>query len=148
MMDGVRMTLGSVWSGPPGQMTRSLCFHPETIVTLQNGEKKPMRDLCLGNVLSNGSRIIGTMRIANENEETMFRFPIKSDGSSVFVTGAHYILNRNTCKYVKAKDHPDAVSTTVNPPEFSCLITHDHRICIGEHEFWDWDDDVIPDKMR
>jgi hypothetical protein len=148
MMDGVRMTLGSVWSGPPGQMTRSLCFHPETLVTLQDGEKKAMKNVCLGNVLNNGSRVIGTMCIANENEEAMFRVPIQSDGSSVLVTGAHYILNCNMGKYIRVRDHPDAVPVRDVPTEFACLITDDHKICIGDREFWDWDDDAIPDKMR
>lgn len=148
MMDGVRMTLGSVWSGPPGQMTRSLCFHPDTSIILQDGEKKAMKDLCLGNVLNNGSRVIGTMCIANVNEEALFRIPINSGLSSVLVTGAHYMLNRNTGKYIRVRDHPEAVHTSETPTEFACLIMDDHRICIGEHEFWDWDDDAIPDKMR
>ena len=148
MMDGVRMTLGSVWSGPPGQMTRSLCFHPETLVTLQDGEKKAMKNVCLGNVLNNGSRVIGTMCIANENEEAMFRVPIQSEGSSVLVTGAHYILNCNLGKYIRVRDHPDAIPVRDVPAEFACLITDDHKICIGDREFWDWDDDAIPDKMR
>lgn len=147
MMDGVRMTLGSVWSGPPGQMTRSLCFHPDTLVKLQDGEKKSMKDLCLGNVLNNGSRVIGTMCIANENEEAMFRLPIGSELSSVLVTGAHYIFNHNSGKYVRVRDHPDAIPTSVCPREFSCLITDDHKICLGDLTFWDWDDDAIPDNL-
>jgi hypothetical protein len=156
MMDGVRMTLGSVWSGPPGQMVRTLCFAPDTLVTLQGGEKKAMKDVGLGNVLSNGSRVIGTMIIANENEEALFRVPLRSDlalptvlfQSSVLVTGAHYLLNRDTGKYVKVRDHPDARPTSDAPPVFACLITDDHRICIGDREFWDWDDDAIPNNLR
>jgi hypothetical protein len=156
MMDGVRMTLGSVWSGPPGQMVRSLCFHPETSVTLQGGEKKAMKDVSLGNVLSNGSRVIGTMCIANENEEALYSVPRLSNvpsssvlfQSSVLVTGAHYLLNRDTGKYVKVRDHPDASLTSDSPPVFACLITDDHRIRIGDRDFWDWDDDAIPDKLR
>jgi len=153
MMDGVRMTLGSVWSGPPGQMVRALCFHPDTSVTLQGGEKKAMKDVGLGNVLSNGSRVIGTMCIANENEEALYSVSSAALStvlfqSSVLVTGAHYLLNRTTGKYVKVCNHPDARPTSNAPPVFACLITDDHRICIGDHEFWDWDDDAIPDKLR
>jgi hypothetical protein len=153
MMDGVRMTLGSVWSGPPGQMVRSLCFHPDTSVTLQGGEKKAMKDVGLGNVLNNGSRVIGTMCIANENEEALYSVSSAALSSvlfqsSVLVTGAHYLLNSATGKYVKVCNHPDARLTSNAPPVFACLITDDHRICIGDHEFWDWDDDAIPDKLR
>jgi len=146
MMDGVRMTLGSVWSGPPGQMTRSLCFDPDTLVTMQGGEQKPMKDVGLGNVLSNGSRVIGTMRIANENGETMFSVPTRT--KSVLVTGAHYLFNDTTGKYVRVCDHPDATSTTTTLPVFACLITDDHLICLDNLVFWDWDDDAIPDNLR
>jgi hypothetical protein len=137
-------------------MVRSLCFHPETSVTLQGGEKKAMKDVSLGNVLSNGSRVIGTMCIANENEEALYSVPRLSNvpsssvlfQSSVLVTGAHYLLNRDTGKYVKVRDHPDASLTSDSPPVFACLITDDHRIRIGDRDFWDWDDDAIPDKLR
>ena len=149
MMDGTRMTLGSIWSGPPGQMVRSLCFASETLIELKGGEKKMMKDLDLGNVLSNGSRVIGTMRISNENEESLYHVPIgETVFDSVLVTGDHYILNRETGKYVKVRDYPEAVVSSSSPSEFSCLITDDHRICIGKQTFWDWDDDMIPDGMR
>jgi hypothetical protein len=96
------------------------------------------------------------MCIANENEEAMYRVPIRENvplssvlfQSSVLVTGAHYLLNRDTGKYVKVRDHPDAISTRDTPPVFACLITDDHRICIGDREFWDWDDDAIPNNLR
>ena len=149
MMDGTRMTLGSIWSGPPGQMVRSLCFASETLIELKGGEKKMIKDLDLGNVLSNGSRVIGTMRISNENEESLYHVPIgETVFDSVLVTGDHYILNRETGKYVKVRDYPESVISSSSPSEFSCLITDDHRICIGKQTFWDWDDDMIPDGMR
>ena len=30
--------------------------------------------------------------------------------------------------------------TTETDEEYSCLITDDHKIPIGEHIFWDWED--------
>ena len=115
-----------------------------------------MKDVGLGNVLSNGSRVIGTMCIANENEEALYRVSNLSNVASssvlfqgsILVTGAHYLLNRNTGKYVKVRDHPDARPTSDAPPVFTCLITDDHRICLGDREFWDWDDDAIPNNLR
>lgn len=149
MMDGTRLTLGSIWSGPPGQMVRSLCFASETRIKLKNGDIKEMKDLDLGNVLSNGSRVIGIMRISNENEENLYHIPIgETVFDSVLVTGDHYILNIKTGKYVKVRNHPEAVVSSSCPSEFSCIITDDHRICIGKQVFWDWDDDMIPADMR
>jgi len=153
-MDGTRMTLGSIWSGPPGQMTRALCFCPNTLVVLQDGTRLPMKEVDLGHVLYDGSNVIGTMRIANENEEALYQVPTIATATTettpthVLVTGAHYLRNEVTGKYVRVCDHPDAILTNITIPVFACLITDDHHIHIDGLNFWDWDDDMIPDNLR
>ena len=41
-LDGSVKTMQSTWNGPPGQLVRALgkCFHPNTLVKLQNGNIK------------------------------------------------------------------------------------------------------------
>ena len=149
MMDGTRMTVGSVWSGPPGQMVRALCFSLDTSVTLKDGSVKKMKDVCLGDLLASGSRVIGTMRVANTHDETFFRIiPHMLNVPTVLVTGSHYVYNEHSGKYCKARNHPRAVATGIKDKEFVCLITDDHKICIEDLIFWDWDDDLIPSDMK
>jgi hypothetical protein len=53
IMDGSIKTMHSMWNGPPGDLVRSIgsCFHPETKIKLQNGEKICMKDISLGDIL-------------------------------------------------------------------------------------------------
>ncbi len=47
-------------------------------------------------------------------------------------------------KYIEVKDYEGAVEQDeVKCEWFSCLIMDDHKIHIGEKEFWDWDDFMI-----
>ena len=46
-------------------------------------------------------------------------------------------------RFVKVKDHKDSEETSEIIKEFCCLITDDHLITIGEHTFWDYEDDKV-----
>ena len=65
LLDGTVKTMQSAWNGPPGQMTRALCFHPNTKLRLKNGSYAAMKDISLGDVLKNGSEVIATLKINN-----------------------------------------------------------------------------------
>jgi hypothetical protein len=149
IMDGSIKTMQSTWNGPPGQMVRNLghCFHPKTLVKLQNGEKKYMKDVRLGDVLENGAVVNATMKVENKikGEELMVFEGAGVDGEDIYVTGSHYVLNDVTGSYVKVCDH-SSVKTQVKKRTkwFSCLITSDHTISVGKHVFWDWEDWRLP----
>jgi hypothetical protein len=145
IMDGSVKTMQSTWNGPPGQMVRNLghCFHPKTTVKLQNGEKKYMKDVRLGDVLENGAIVTATMKIDNKNKkEELMMFPgVGVDGEDIYVTGSHHVWNETTYSFVQVKNHTNVVSQSENKTDwFSCLITSDHTIKIGDRVFWDWED--------
>jgi len=118
------------------------CFRNNTLVQLKNGNFVKMKDLQLGTILKNGSVIESVMKIANVNNEPFYKFE-KKNGKNIYVTGSHYILNKNLNKYVMVKDHPEAVLTNIKENELSCLITSDHKIIIDDYIFWDWTDELI-----
>jgi len=149
IMDGSIKTMQSTWNGPPGQMVRNLghCFHPKTLVKLQNGEKKYMKDVRLGDVLENGAVVNATMKVENKikGEELMVFEGAGVDGEDIYATGSHYVLNDVTGSYVKVCDHSSAKTQVKKRTKwFSCLITSDHTISIGKHVFWDWEDWRLP----
>jgi len=122
------------------------CFHPNTLVELQNKKVKYMKDLDLGDVLKNGSIVESVMKIGNINSCIPF-YVIEGagvNGADIYVTGSHYIYDVKSKKYIpvekysKAKLVEDYITTW-----FSCLITSDHKINIGNETFWDWDDYLI-----
>ena len=164
LLDGSTKTMKSYWNGPPGEMTRDLCFHPSTKVKLANNKIVCMKDISLGDILENGSKVTAVMKIANSDKQDLYVIPKKGvNKGDIYVTANHMMYDEGKKKYVKAKDHPyaksqeliDEVGKTLfhNPSSivksewFSCLITNDHKIKIGECLFWDWEDDILREKM-
>ena len=147
VMDGSIKTMGSTWNGPPGQMVRSLgkCFDPETKVKLQNGNIKMMKDIDLGDILENGSVVESVMKIDNNRDPVPF-YIIKGRGlnkEDIYVTGSHLVFNDSTKEFCKIEDYINAEKTDRWGRWFSCLITSDHKIQIGDQVFWDWEDHFL-----
>ena len=100
VVDGSIKTMNSAWNGPSGQLVRALgnCFHPETKLRLLNGEIKCMKDICLGDVLENGSVVNVTMQIDNRDEgknkkEQIYKIERKGvNKEDIYVTGSHISL--------------------------------------------------------
>ena len=67
VLDGSIKTMNSAWSGPPGQLVKAIgsCFHPDTLVALQNGATYKMKDVPLGAELVGGGKIQSVMRLHN-----------------------------------------------------------------------------------
>lgn len=149
VLDGSNKTMVSMWHGPMGQMVQNLakpnqCFHPKTKIILENGKICFMKDVPVGSILENGSRVRSVMRIDNFGNEDLYKIVGKGVlGESIFVTGSHYIKN-NSGEFIKVQDYPGAVKQCeLFTEEFSCLITDNHKICIGDCTFWDWEDYLL-----
>lgn len=148
IMDGSLKTINSSWNGPPGQMVRALgkCFHPDTKIKLNDGTVKMMKDLNLGDVLENGVKIMATMQLENASgEEKLYKLEnMGVNGEDIYVTGKHMVYSEKERKYIYVKDLESAVEQDeVKSEWFSCLITYNHTIPIGQLIFWDWEDDEI-----
>lgn len=123
-------------SAPPKPVKRRRrCFSPDTVVKLQNGESRSMKDLELGDILVNGSVVKSTMKILNDTDP-YYRLP-----GNILVTGSHYVKDGDVFKRVK--DVECAEKTTEISRIVSCIITNDHKIPVGDFIFWDWEDNLI-----
>ena len=145
IMDGSNKTIVSLWSGPSGEIVRKIgnCFHPNTQVKLQNNEICFMKDLELGAILENGSSVESVMKINNKFNEPMYKLSCADKNTNIYVTGTHLVEYDN--KFIQVKEHPlaEIQAEDMNSKWFSCLITSDHKIPIGDYIFWDWEDDII-----
>lgn len=148
-LDGSIMTMESAWSGPPGQLVKALCFHPETKLQLNNGEIMAMKDIPLNSILQNGTRVCAVMKISNLDEngmpiEKMYKVKrrnnVNQETDDILVSGSHLIYDPNTKLFVHVKDLPTSELSEINCDILSCLITSDHTIPIGEWIFHDWED--------
>ena len=146
-MDGSIKTMNSTWNGPPGQMVRALgkCFYPETLVKLQNGDIKRMKEIDLGDILENGSIVQSIMKIDNKLEPVPL-YKIVGEGikgNDIFVTGSHLVFDKKQNKFIKVENYSEAVLSELETHYFCCLITNDHKITIGNEVFWDWEDHFV-----
>ena len=147
ILSGSITTMNSTWNGPPGQMIRALgkCFYPETSVKLKNGTIKAMKDIDLGDILENGSIVESVMKIDNKHNPIPL-YVIKGAGinkEDIYVTGSHLVLNNDTKQFIKTEDYFKAELSDKKIEWFSCLITSDHKIQIGNEMFWDWEDHFV-----
>jgi hypothetical protein len=144
VLDGSIKTMNSMWAGPNGQLVRAIgsCFHPDTIITLENGENIKMKQAPLGAELKGGGKIFAVLKIDNPKKETLYK--IKGETRDIYVTGEHFIFDKDTNKWTQVKDYKNAEKQDNLIIEyFSCLITTNRRIEIDNVLFWDWEDDEL-----
>jgi hypothetical protein len=136
VLDGNMKAMSSMWKGPPGKVMRSLgklghCFHPETLVELESGLMVQMKDIVAGERLRGGCKVRATMQI--DNAEPLMKL------GDVLVTGSHLVKYGD--KFISVSKHPDVVEQhEVQSLVYSCLITDNHQIQVGNYTFWDWED--------
>ena len=144
LIDGGIQTGTSIMAGPIGGTLRFLCFHPDTEIKMQNGEKKLMKDIRPGEILSNGSNVLAYLNIVGnktDNNNKYYKIFSEVEQSYIYVTGSHKIFDSKTNSFIPVKTYdlatvaPEVVSDNMN-----CLVTDDHLIPIGEYIFWDWED--------
>ena len=146
ILDGSIKTMGS---GYNFVSKIGKCFNPYTVVELKNGKIKYMKDLDLGDTLKNGSIVESVMKIDNKNNSIPF-YCIKGngvDGLDIYVTGSHYIYDNKSDKFIQVENYSNASLSELKSEWFSCLITSDHKIQIGNETFWDWEDYLIKYKI-
>ena len=147
ILDGSIITVQSAWDGPPGEMVQALgrCFHPETKIKLKNGNTNCIKDINLGDILENGSRVYSTMKIDNSvKKEDMYVLEGSGvDNCDIYVTGSHLVYDSSSNKFIKVKDYTKSKKCNIDTEYFNCLITSDNKIHIGSEIFWDWEDHFI-----
>jgi hypothetical protein len=157
-ISGSIMTMKSAWAGPPGQLARALCFHPDTKVELKNGSSVAMKDMPLNSILKNGARVCAVMNISNLDEngqhvEKMYAIPAGALPSvalapcprpqaelPILVSGSHLVYCPEIKRFIHVDELNEAVVTDITCDNLSCLITSDHTIAIGGWIFHDWED--------
>jgi len=135
-MDGVGSVANIIVNVGEGKINEVVCFSPQTLLTLQTNEKKKIKHIKLGDILENGSKIIGILKLTNK--DYMYKSKINKN---IYVTGKHYVQYNN--KFIYVEEHPDFNKTNKICPIVYNLITDNHVIPIQEYLFWDYNDDIL-----
>lgn len=144
-VEGSINTMNSTWNGPPGQLVRALCFHPETKIKLLDNSIVEMQDIKLNSILKNGGVVHAVMNISNLDNngkyvENLYEIKDGENKENILVSGSHLVYCSKKKDFVQVKDYKDATLSEKNTSNFSCLITSDHIIPIGKLIFHDWED--------
>jgi hypothetical protein len=144
-IEGSINTMKSTWNGPPGELVRALCFHPETKIKLNNDCIVEMQDIKLNSKLKNGAVVHAVMSISNLDDsgnyvEQLYELKDGENTENVLVSGSHLVYCSKRKDFIQVKDYENAILSEKNNSHFSCLITSDHTIPIGKWIFHDWED--------
>ena len=99
-----------------------------------------MKDTHLGDILSNGTEVYGTLQLKGSSDNPYYKIWSKEISDYIYVTGSHKIQDNLSSKFINVSECKYAVKTDIQEDLLSCLVTDDHLIPIGEHIFWDWED--------
>jgi hypothetical protein len=142
--------MNSTWSGPPGQLTRALCFHPETTIRLKDNSLVSMKDVPLNAILQNGAVVNAVMHINNLDEdgnciEALYKIQggekrCNDLDEDILVSGSHLVYDPTKKAFDHVENLNQAEKTAIQCEVFTCLITSNHTIPIGNWIFHDWED--------
>lgn len=140
IIEGSSLTARSMWRGPVGETLRTLCFSPNTLVTMNDGSRKKIKDIVIGETLENGVDVIATLKIKGGTEHCFYKIWSDSLNDYIYVTGSHKIIDPESNELIPVEVCKLAEKTNKYSDTLSCLITSNHIIPVGEFKFWDWED--------
>lgn len=120
----------------------TFCFDPDTEVTVVHKGKIPVKDVQIGDVFLNGSKVTATFSFLADGQ------PMVELPGPIHVSTNHYIQYKG--KWIRSDEHPDAKPIepwsggTERP--LICFNTNDHRIPVGDYVFLDYDETSDADK--
>ena len=108
------------------------CFDRNTVFTMNNGSKKIISEIKVGDILLNNNEITAVFKV-----ETKGSFMYYLNG--IYVSDSHKILYYE--KWITISNHPDAIKLTeYNEPYLYCLNTTKKTIIINDLTLSDWDE--------
>jgi len=118
---------------------KARCFDKHTKFMMENGGIKEINFIQPGDVLKNGVKIMGKIKVMS-NDLRMFNL------HNIIVSESH-IVNYNN-KWLAIRDHPEAIEIfNYCDTELYCLNTSSKEIIIDGIRFTDWDE-IWGDKLE
>lgn len=134
-------TMASVWNGPIMGVAEFFCFPGETFINMDNGEYKMIKDINIGDILQDGSYVIGCHKVCGKgmqmysyqnNNHLVEMFPNKQ----IHVSGSHLVYENNIPIRVEDSQYATKVNDVYN--YVYCLETSNSKININDVIFADY----------
>jgi hypothetical protein len=117
----------------PGlQKPTSSCFDENTVLCMNDGNKKKISEIRVGDILMNNNEVTSIFKVSSKGSK-MYKL------GNILVSSTH-IINYNN-KWLPISQHPDAVIChNYVSPFLYCLNTVCKTISIDDYLFTDWDE--------
>jgi hypothetical protein len=109
-----------------------MCFDEDTLIKLDNGEYKKIKDINVNDVLQDGSKVTTVLKVAQDGMD-MYKY------KDVVVSESHNVLHNNEWKLVSEIPGVERIENYYKQYLY-CLNTTSKKIIINSVVFSDWDD--------
>jgi hypothetical protein len=149
IVDTIGISYGSLIKTPEykGITSMDFCFHPDTLIKLQDGTTISMKNLNLNDILEDGTVVFSIMKISNACKSPLYCIKNGTNNSNIYVTGSHDIWDKNSQKFIQVQHSSvSKIQNIIKTDELVSLITSSGKIPLGDHIFGDWEQDSIYEK--
>lgn len=109
------------------------CFDENTDIILQDKSIKKIKDLQIGDILLDGSKITGLME-SSTDDHTFYNL------NNIIVTGTHRVYHENE-GWILVREHPESkLILKYDKPLMYCVGTDSKLFTINDTIFGDWDE--------
>lgn len=122
-----------IFLGIEGYVVPSMkCFDKNTEIPMNDGSKKVISEIKVGDILLNNNEVTGVIRVATAGSDMYYL-------DDIFVSDSH-IVNYHG-KWIPVAKHMDSMKCAeYNEPYLYCLNTSKKTIVINDTTFTDWDE--------
>ena len=121
-------SLMSVWNGPIGDVARFFCFHKNTLITMNDGTKKIISKIKVGDKIENG-KIIGVHIFSGKNTK-LYNY------KNIIVSCNHLVYENS--KWIRIKKSKISKPLNITEDEIYCLTTSTGKILVNGVIFADY----------
>jgi hypothetical protein len=108
------------------------CFDKDTLIIMNDGTKKKIIDIDIGDILSNNNAVTAKIKVTTEGSEIYLL-------DNIIVSDSHKVKYNNN--WIPVSKHPNAIKyKSYNEPFLYCLNTTKKVIEINNQIFTDWDE--------
>ncbi len=108
------------------------CFDKNTILELEDGSKRPIKDVKVGDKLKHSGKVTATIKVPSIDLKMY-------DINGIIVSESH--IMKHDGKWIYSDEHPDAqIILDYNEEVIYCLNTTSKKIIINDMIFTDWDE--------
>jgi hypothetical protein len=111
---------------------RVKCFDKDTFIKMNNGNKKKIIDINIGDILHNNNVVTAKIKVATKGS-VIYKL------DNIIVSDSHIVKYNDS--WISVSKHPNAIKIKIyNEPFLYCLNTTNKKIEIDNHIFTDWDE--------